>query len=107
MGLKKEESDALLGFLFNHIGRGVDWQVRIRWAPRTVVVWDVSSSSSLGSVINCCLRDEVLNFLQNRVTVHSATLDWDTGERRHLARLTPQAEAPFETPYMRPEIVGK
>jgi len=75
VGLKKEESDALLAFLFNHISRGIDYQARVRWAPRTVVVWD------------------------NRVTAHSATLDWNSGERRHLARITPQAERPVETPY--------
>jgi taurine dioxygenase/sulfonate dioxygenase len=44
VGLKKEESEALLAFLFNHIGRGVDYQARVRWAPKTVVVWDVSIS---------------------------------------------------------------
>jgi len=43
VGLKKEESDALLAFLFNHIGRGIDYQARVRWAPKTVVVWDVST----------------------------------------------------------------
>jgi alpha-ketoglutarate-dependent taurine dioxygenase len=42
VGLKKEESEALLGFLVNHIGRGIDYQARVRWAPKTVVVWDVS-----------------------------------------------------------------
>lgn len=42
VGLKKEESDALLGFLLAHVGRGIDFQARIRWAPKTVVVWDVS-----------------------------------------------------------------
>jgi len=26
-------------------------------------------------------------------------LDWDTGARRHLARITPQAEAPYESPF--------
>ncbi|KAH8751452.1 alpha-ketoglutarate-dependent taurine dioxygenase [Hyaloscypha finlandica] len=79
VGLKKEESEALLAFLFNHIGRGVDYQARVRWAPKTVVAWD------------------------NRVTVHSATTDWRTGERRHLARITPQADAPYETPYVKIE----
>ncbi|KAL5003230.1 hypothetical protein BDV10DRAFT_201112 [Aspergillus recurvatus] len=74
VGLKKEESDALLGFLLNHVGRGIDYQARIKWAPKTVVVWD------------------------NRVTAHSAIVDWTTGERRHLARITPQAERPYETP---------
>ncbi|KAJ5226433.1 hypothetical protein N7468_007658 [Penicillium chermesinum] len=76
VGLKTEESDALLGFLLAHISRGIDYQARVRWAPKTVVVWD------------------------NRVTAHSAIVDWTTGERRHLARITPQAEAPFETPYV-------
>ncbi|KAJ5366492.1 Taurine catabolism dioxygenase TauD/TfdA [Penicillium brevicompactum] len=76
VGLKKEESDALLTFLLAHVGRGIDYQARIRWAPKTVVVWD------------------------NRVTAHSAVVDWVTGERRHLARITPQAERPYETPYV-------
>ena len=44
VGLKTEESDALLGFLLAHIGRGIDYQARIRWAPKTVVIWDVSLS---------------------------------------------------------------
>jgi len=83
VGLKKEESDALLQFLFAHISRGIDWQARVRWAPKTVVVWD------------------------NRVTVHSATADWRTGERRHLARITPQADVPIETPYVKPETDSK
>ncbi|KIN06215.1 hypothetical protein OIDMADRAFT_190207 [Oidiodendron maius Zn] len=76
VGLKKEESEALLGFLLAHIARGIDYQARVRWAPKTVVVWD------------------------NRVTAHSAIVDWATGERRHLARITPQAERPYETPYV-------
>ncbi|CAG8306013.1 unnamed protein product [Penicillium olsonii] len=79
VGLKKEESDALLAFLLAHVGRGIDYQARIRWAPKTVIVWD------------------------NRVTAHSAVVDWITGERRHLARITPQAERPYETPYVGPE----
>ncbi|KAL4861780.1 hypothetical protein BDV12DRAFT_203659 [Aspergillus spectabilis] len=76
VGLKKEESDALLQFLLAHVGRGIDYQARVKWAPKTVVVWD------------------------NRITAHSAILDWTTGERRHLARITPQAERPYETPYV-------
>ncbi|KAI9843849.1 MAG: hypothetical protein M1838_002437 [Thelocarpon superellum] len=72
VGYKKEESDYLLKFLYDHIALGQDFQVRVKWAPGTVVVWD------------------------NRVTAHSAVLDWHNGQRRHLARLTPQAEPPFE-----------
>lgn len=73
VGFKKEESDFLLTFLYDHIAKGQDFQARVKWAKGTVVVWD------------------------NRVTAHSALLDWDDGARRHLARITPQAEAPFET----------
>jgi alpha-ketoglutarate-dependent taurine dioxygenase len=48
--LKKEESEALLAFLFNHIGRGVDYQARVRWAPKTVVAWDVSKVTRVNSL---------------------------------------------------------
>lgn len=76
VGLKKEESDGILKILYDHIAQGADFHIRVKWAPRTVVVWD------------------------NRVTQHSALLDWHDGSRRHLARITPQAERPFETPYV-------
>ncbi|KUJ16243.1 putative alpha-ketoglutarate-dependent sulfonate dioxygenase [Mollisia scopiformis] len=76
VGYKQEESDALLKFLYDHIAYGSDFQMRARWEEKTVVVWD------------------------NRVTLHSALLDWKAGARRHLARIAAQAEAPFETPYV-------
>lgn len=75
VGFKKEESDYLLNFLYDHIAKGQDFQARVSWKAGTVVVWD------------------------NRVTAHTALLDWQDGARRHLARITPQAEAPFETSY--------
>ncbi|KAL1297931.1 hypothetical protein AAFC00_006444 [Neodothiora populina] len=75
VGLKKEESDYLLKFLFDHIALSQDLQARVKWAPGTVIVWD------------------------NRVTAHTAILDWQDGQRRHLARLTPRAERPYETPF--------
>lgn len=43
VGMKKEESDMLLGFLNNHIARCLEHQVRVRWEPGTVVIWDVSA----------------------------------------------------------------
>lgn len=75
VGYKKEESDMLLKFLYDHIALSQDLQTRVRWLPGTVVVWD------------------------NRVVAHSALFDWEDGQRRHLARITPQAEPPFETPF--------
>lgn len=75
VGLKKEESDALLKFLYDHIAYGADFQVRVKWEEGTVAIWD------------------------NRVTSHSALVDWKDKKRRHLARITPQAEAPYQTPF--------
>jgi len=39
-GYKKEESDALLKFLYDHIAYSQDIQARVKWAPGTVIVWD-------------------------------------------------------------------
>ncbi|KAK8080882.1 TfdA family Taurine catabolism dioxygenase TauD [Apiospora hydei] len=75
VGMKKEESDAILNFLYSHIAWGADFHVRVKWEQGTVVVWD------------------------NRVTQHSALVDWENKQRRHLARITPQAERPYETPF--------
>lgn len=72
VGFKKEESDYLLNFLYSHMALSQDLQCRVKWAPGTVVVWD------------------------NRVTAHSALLDWENKARRHIARITPQAEQPTE-----------
>lgn len=75
VGMKKEESDAILKFLYDHLAYGADFQARVKWEEGTVVIWD------------------------NRVTQHTALVDWEDGQRRHLARITPQAEVPYETPY--------
>ncbi|KAH6904572.1 alpha-ketoglutarate catabolism dioxygenase [Coprinopsis sp. MPI-PUGE-AT-0042] len=70
VGFKKEESDYLLNFLYDHISKSADFHIRATYEPGTLVVWD------------------------NRVTVHSATPDFSNTFRRHAVRLTPQAEIP-------------
>ena len=40
VGYKKEESDYLLKFLYDHIAYSQDIQARVKWAPGTVVIWD-------------------------------------------------------------------
>ncbi|KAL3454265.1 hypothetical protein BJX65DRAFT_317935 [Aspergillus insuetus] len=74
VGWKEEESNTILNFLYNHIEHGQDWHIRIHWTPGTVAVYD------------------------NRVTQHSALRDFKVHKastRRHMVRITPQAERPY------------
>ncbi len=41
-GYKKEESDNLLNFLYDHIAFGADFQARVQWKPGMVIFWDIS-----------------------------------------------------------------
>ncbi|ORX95875.1 dioxygenase-like protein [Clohesyomyces aquaticus] len=74
VGLKNEESDAILKLLFKHISQSQDIQVRVKWEDRTVALWD------------------------NRVTAHTAISDYDVngeGEGvRQGFRITTLAEKP-------------
>lgn len=68
-GFLPEESDALLGFLHNHM-RSLDFSCRVRWEKGSVVVWDQRSAA------------------------HSAVPDFRDGERRHMVRLLPYGTVP-------------
>jgi sulfonate dioxygenase len=70
VGFKKEESDAILRFLYDHIAKSADCQARVKWEKGTVVVWD------------------------NRITAHSAVHDFESSQRRHAVRITPRGEKP-------------
>lgn len=75
VGLKDEESEAILALLKRLVNETLDAQVRIQWGPKDVVYWD------------------------NRRTSHSASYaKSDKQERRHGARITPQGERPFYVP---------
>jgi taurine dioxygenase len=68
LGLTDRESSALLGLLFEHVG-SPEHQVRFRWEPGSVAVWD------------------------NRCTQHFAVPDY-TGHRRVMHRVTLSGERP-------------
>ncbi len=73
VGFKDEESSNVLNFLYGILENSLDLQVRIKWEPGSVVVWD------------------------NRRTLHSVVLNYNyLDEKRHLFRLTPMAEPPTE-----------
>ncbi|KAF8348936.1 alpha-ketoglutarate-dependent sulfonate dioxygenase [Amanita rubescens] len=69
VGLPKAESDAVLTFLYRQIAENPDFQVRFKWEPNSVAIWD------------------------NRIVTHSATFDfWPA--TRHAVRATPHGETP-------------
>ncbi|KAF2650924.1 dioxygenase-like protein [Lophiostoma macrostomum CBS 122681] len=74
VGLKDEESDAILQLLFKHISQSQDIQARVKWDDRTVALWD------------------------NRVTAHTAISDYDVGDEgeglRQGFRITTLGEVP-------------
>ena len=69
LGVPKEESDLLLPWLLQHVQRP-DFQVRFRWSPGSVVMWD------------------------NRFTQHYAVPDY-SGHRRVMHRVTITGERPI------------
>lgn len=69
-GLKPRESDALLTMLYDHIAYGVNFQVRFRWEPHSVAIWD------------------------NRCVQHHASWDYFP-ETRSGWRVTTRGEVPF------------
>lgn len=66
VGLPEEESDALLRLLFDQFKKP-DYQMRLRWTPNAIAVWD------------------------NRSVQHYATADYN--EPRHLERITVAGDA--------------
>ena len=66
----RSESDALLAMLFDHIIQGLNFQIRVRWEPNTVVFWD------------------------NRVVQHHAAWDYYP-QVRHGYRATSISEIPY------------
>ena len=84
-----QHADAILNFLYDHIDRSIDSQVRARWEPNTVVLWDNRVTAHVGELpvfrsydASCILQSAILDFIG------------ETGTR-HGVRITPQAERPI------------
>ncbi|EGW33862.1 uncharacterized protein SPAPADRAFT_148020 [Spathaspora passalidarum NRRL Y-27907] len=68
--LKHEESDYLLNFLYDHVEKAHDLQVRIQWSENTVVLWN------------------------NATTVHTPCVDFSEPVIRHAYRISVMGERP-------------
>jgi sulfonate dioxygenase len=75
IGLKDTEFKMLTEYLLQHMVAGHDFQARVRWSPRSIVMFD------------------------NRSTIHTAIVDYIDEERgahpRHIFRLCAMTEAPI------------
>lgn len=54
-GLKEPETKWMLDFLMNHIITGHDFQARVRWQPRTIVLFDNRSTTRGSSPFSTCI----------------------------------------------------
>lgn len=68
--LKEDELDYLLSFLYDHIEKAQDLQIRVTWEENTVVLWN------------------------NSTTIHSPCVDFDEPEIRHAYRISVMGERP-------------
>ncbi|KAF6797643.1 Alpha-ketoglutarate-dependent sulfonate dioxygenase 4 [Colletotrichum sojae] len=75
VGLKDAEREMLMDFLMRHMVSGHDFQARVSWSPRTIVIFD------------------------NRSCLHSAIVDYIdedfNAQPRHIFRLCAMAEKPI------------
>nr|GAT47572.1 TauD-domain-containing protein [Mycena chlorophos] len=70
-GFDKAESDAILNHIHDVYERSTDIQIRWHWTPGTSAIWD------------------------NRITIHTVSLDHDGKTERHGTRVSSLAEKPF------------
>lgn len=95
-GLKEPETKWMLDFLMNHIITGHDFQARVRWQPKTIVMFDNRSTTREFLL----LPSLILGFFAD--TVHPADsaivdyLDDEYGAKaRHIFRLIALGEKPI------------
>jgi sulfonate dioxygenase len=92
-GWKQSETEWLLKYLMDHISRGHDFQVRLQWKPRTVVMFDNRSTiRESNSPNDIGALDNYADWFSD-----TATVDYDGvyEKERHMFRLATMAEKPI------------
>lgn len=60
LGLDKDESDLILGYLFDVYEKNIDIQVRFKWTPRTSALWDNRYVCSFVDIAAICVLKPVV-----------------------------------------------
>ena len=55
VGVPKGESDAILSFLFHQLSENPDFQVRFKWTPNAIAIWDNRVSNARTRSFSCPL----------------------------------------------------
>lgn len=77
--------------MYDHVDKAGDLQARVKWEPGTVVLWDNRVTAHVSPVqVPYNVRHAELGGTQSAIVDYS-----DSKERRHGARITPQAERPL------------
>ena len=79
-----------MNFLYDHIDKSGENQARVKWAPNTVVIWDNRVTAHVRPDLFAVCIGAIKLYQQSAILDFEATL-----ERRHGARITPQAERPI------------
>jgi len=90
VGLKDTETKLLLDFVSQHFIAGHDFQVRVRWSPRTIVIFD-----NRNTIRGCSFGVEPRPGTDCLDTAVVDYIDEDHGAKpRHIFRLCAMAEKP-------------
>lgn len=94
-GMKVPEQKWLLDFLMNHVATGHDFQARVRWQPKTIVIFDNRSTIRMfPSLIS-------FQIAQANNVKDSAIVDYldddNSAQLRHIFRLCALGERPMPT----------
>jgi sulfonate dioxygenase len=104
--LKEPEFRVLQDFLMQHLITGHDFQARVRWQPRTIVMFDNRSTIRKSPFAPYQTRPSHLTVKPDSAIVDY--IDGDNGAKpRHIFRLCALGEQPIPASYLNATTISK